>query len=276
MSFWGKLPPWATLALIGVSGLILIIVSSVFEWEWDYGIANEIGIALLAASVLGFTIDRWMKAELRTDAFKAALGQVLQPEFRAEVSRIIGYRLLCERHKLIIDLEIVTQDVVKTTSSVERVIRNKSSYPEKLKNYVHIDEFGFQEKSDILECSITLANGKPISFDEKKRDDFSVRADTGEVSIGPGVTAELRSKWIEYRRINDVNYYHFATPTVDPEIEVRCPDDLECSFGFGTPDQNIQLYHYAPHRKQLKGTYFPHQNMSARWWPKKKVGSSTR
>jgi hypothetical protein len=53
---------------------------------------------------LGFTIDRWMKSELRTDAFKAALGRVLRPEFQSEVSRIIGYKLICERHSLIVEV----------------------------------------------------------------------------------------------------------------------------------------------------------------------------
>jgi hypothetical protein len=94
MTLWGRLPPWATLALVGGFGLILIIAPAVLQWDWDFGIIHEIGVAFLAACILGFTIDRWMKAELRTDAFKAALGRVLLPEFQAEVSRIIGYKLI--------------------------------------------------------------------------------------------------------------------------------------------------------------------------------------
>jgi uncharacterized transporter YbjL len=102
MKLSGKLPPWAILALFLVLGLALIFIPHFFEWRWDYGIVPEIGVALVVASILGFTIDRWMRAEIRTDVFLASIGHILAPEFRAEVSRIVGYSLICERHLLLI------------------------------------------------------------------------------------------------------------------------------------------------------------------------------
>ena len=135
-----------------IIGLGLIVVPHWGQWTWDYGISSEIGVALVIASILGFTIDRWMKAELRTDVFQASLGYVLQPEFRDEVSRIIGYKLICERHDLLVKIEKVSADTVKLTSSVERTIRNKSSYSEEIGNYVAVDEWGFSAgTSDILD-----------------------------------------------------------------------------------------------------------------------------
>jgi hypothetical protein len=97
MGLRGKIPPWLVLLGLFVAGLGLIVVPHFWEWKWDYGIIPEIGIALVVAAILGFTIDRWLKAELRTDAFLAAIGHVLAPEFRVEVSRIIGYKLICEQ-----------------------------------------------------------------------------------------------------------------------------------------------------------------------------------
>jgi hypothetical protein len=97
MKFRGKLPPWAILAVFLVFGLALIFIPHFFEWRWDYGIVPEIGVALVVASILGFTIDRWLKAEIRRDVFLASIGHVLLPEFRDEVSRIVGYVLICER-----------------------------------------------------------------------------------------------------------------------------------------------------------------------------------
>src|SRR5215831_11394744 len=85
-----------------------------------------------------------------------------------------------------------------------------------------------------------------------------------------GATATLRSKYIEYKRTNDISFYHSSTPTVNPEIEVKCPG-FECDIGFGTPNQNVHQSYYAT-RKQLTGTYLPHQYMSVRWWPKSQSG----
>jgi hypothetical protein len=124
----GRIPPWLVLLIFFIFGAILIALPHLGKWEWDYGIAPEIGVALLTAAILGFTIDRWMKAELRTDAFLAAIGHILAPEFRAEVSRIVGYKLICERHVLLVDIELVESNVVKITSSVERTIRSRNAH----------------------------------------------------------------------------------------------------------------------------------------------------
>src|SRR6516225_5870693 len=81
MNIWGKPPPWLVLLGILILGLLLIVVPNYLEWKGDLGIIPAIGIAFLTSSILGFTIDRWMRAELRTDAFQAALGHVLVPNF---------------------------------------------------------------------------------------------------------------------------------------------------------------------------------------------------
>jgi hypothetical protein len=268
MRLWGSLPPWAILSLFALAGFGLIIVPAVLAWTWDVGIIHEVGIALLAAAILGFTIDRWMKAEIRTDTFKAALGHVMRPEFRTEVARIIGYKLICERHFLFIEIEKVDDDTVRITSAVERTIRNTSAHAEKIKNYLHIDEWGFAAgKSQIIECTLTL-DGKPIPSNKTVADDYTVLATTDEHDFRPSAVAEIHSKWIEYRRINDDNVYHFTTATVDPEIQVKLPAELNCVIGFGTPEQNIYQTRYLIKRR-LTGIYFPHQTMSVRWWPKK-------
>ena len=122
MKLSGKLPPWAILALFLVLGLVLIFIPHFFEWRWDYGIVPEIGVAFVIASILGFTIDRWLKAETRRDVFLASIGHVLLPEFRDEVSRIVGYALICERHFLLIKIESIGSGLVRITSHVERTI----------------------------------------------------------------------------------------------------------------------------------------------------------
>jgi len=166
---------------------------------------------------------------------------------------------------------MVPNDTVKLTSSVERTIKNTSSYSERIRNYVEVDEWEFPAgKSEILECTLTVAGKVHPAGPSKPAGPYSIRTGTREVTLEPGATATLRSKYIEYKRTNDISFYHSSTPTVNPEIEVKCPG-FECDIGFGTPNQNVHQSYYAT-RKQLTGTYLPHQYMSVRWWPKSQSG----
>jgi hypothetical protein len=197
MKLSGKLPPWAILALFLVLGLALIFIPHFFEWRWDYGITPEIGIALVVASILGFTIDRWMRAELRRDVFLASIGHVLAPEFRSEVSRIVGYSLVCERHQLLIKIEGIGNDLVRITSHIERAIRNRSAYPQSIKNITHIDEWGYQKvgTAEVIECILEI-DGTAIDADEAKKNAYSVYRETREETLKPDQVANLRSKYV--------------------------------------------------------------------------------
>ncbi len=267
MGLGGKIPPYLVLLGFFILGGVLIFVPHYWGWHWDYGIISEIGVALLVAAILGFTIDRWLKAELRTDAFLAAIGHILAPEFRSEVSRIIGYKLICERHNLVVEIAPVATNIVKVTSSVERVIRNKSAYPQPIKNFVHLDEWGYANiKSEIVECFFEL-EGKKFLMGEPIVDAYTIQVRTEEQQLEPDQTVTLCAKWIECKNINDVVYFHFTNPTINPEVEVKNAQELDFIIGFGTPVQNVEPSHYT-NRKRLVGTYFPHQNISVRWWPK--------
>jgi hypothetical protein len=268
MNLGGILPPWAVLLLFLALGLTLIFFPHFYQWQWDHGIVPEIGVALLVASILGFTIERWMRAELRRDVFLAAVGHLLPPEFRAEVSRIIGYTVICERHLLLVTIDNIGNGVVRITSSVERTIRNRSAYPQDIKNITHIDDWGYHQvgRAEIVECILEI-EGVSIDAGEPKINAYSVYRETPEKTLKPDQVANLRSRYIEYKPINDDLHYSFATPTMNPEIEVHVPSDLDCIFGFGTPSENAVESKYTP-RKQLIGTYFPHQSMRVRWWPK--------
>jgi hypothetical protein len=165
-----------------------------------------------------------------------------------------------------VDIRLVSDDVVEVTSALERTVRNKSSYPERIEARLDTDEWGFAERaSQILECHIEI-DGRQIPCGQPTRESHSVLARTEYQQLSPDQTARLRYKWIEYKRTNDQLNYHFAYPTLNPEIEVRVPESLDWLCGFGTPGQ-IEEYRYAP-RKRFRATYFPHQTMTVRWWGK--------
>jgi hypothetical protein len=113
-------------------------------------------------------------------------------------------------------------------------------------------------------------DGTATDAAKPKIDDYSVYRSTEERTLKPNQVAILRNKWIEYKPTNDDLHYSFAAPTINPEIEVQVSDDLDYICSFGTPSENAEnviVSKYAP-RKELIGTYFPHQSMRVRWWPK--------
>ncbi len=278
MKIGGRIPPALWLAAMGVIGLALIVVPDyTAQWhESDFGITHDIGIAILSASILGFTIDRWLKAEIVTDVFEAAMGHVLPKEYLHEIQRILTNKFICEKHQMIVEISDRGNDTVKITNSVERTSRNISAFPESIPALVHLDEWGFDEQSTILDCEITAQGRQPEKFNCVIRNpDMSITAETAKVQVNPGETATVKLKWSEIRRANDEVSWIFLAPTLRPEIEVRLPMTFDYRCRFGTPSEK-QDSSTIVNRHQLIGTYFPGQRMKVRWWPKPVSSTASR
>jgi hypothetical protein len=67
--------------------------------------------------------------------------------------------------------------------------------------------------------------------------------------------------------VNDIAYWGFTCPTVDPEIEVIIPEDLDHGINFGSASDKSEKEQYGT-RYKADGTYMPLHLMSIRWWPK--------
>jgi hypothetical protein len=259
------IPVWLLLAIAFVAGTIFLAVAP--KSGWDFGLIHEIGVAFIVASVLGLTIDFTLKTQVAEDVFKATLGHILRPEFRAEVARITSYKFLCEQHMLLVEIELLPDHIVRVTTSIERTHKNITAYPEKIRAYLHIDDWGFAAgPSKIINCDM-IKDGQTFQGISVEAEPFREKWQTEEVEIAPGKTFKSFSKYQEYRRNNDVVSYYFGSPTQNPEIEVRLPPELECSIGFGSASLDIERFAYA-NRSRLTGMYFPHQAMNIRWWPK--------
>ena len=94
LSLRGRLPPWFVLAFIAGTGILICVQVIVNPSEWAT-IPREIAVAMIVASILGFTIDRWMKEELRTDAVRSTINALIRTEFHSELQRIFAYEFLC-------------------------------------------------------------------------------------------------------------------------------------------------------------------------------------
>ncbi len=273
----GSMQRWQILLIIGGVGISAISIADNYKENigWLAEIVRDSGIALVTASVLGFTIDRWIKSDLAKDVFEAAAGYFLPQEFKAEIKRIGEYKFICEKHYLKVQIENSENDCARVATTYERKFRNITSAKADLKGYVHTDEWGFiHELSKIIELELELDDGRRNSADlanvaTNANGVPGLLATTETVSVAPNNTATAFAKWSEIRRRNDEISVQFGWPTLNPEIEVVAPD-FECTVSFGPLDDEGKISQILRNYNRLtfSGTYFPGQRMRVRFWPK--------
>jgi hypothetical protein len=195
----------------------------------------------------------------------------LPQEFRDEVRRISGYNFICDQHRLILNLEKIGSECVRMTVGIERSIRNITPEKQQIRGLVEVDEWGFPEKSQILESQVRLEDETVITFEPKsvefKPNHQTLSAKTSPVSIGNGQSVTIFTKWSEIKRVNDDTDWTFMTPTTNAQIHISAPDGLEYECWFGAAPEKVEKSKYAA-VYTTKQTYFPNQRMRARWWPK--------
>ena len=218
----------------------------------------------MIAAALGATVDTALKIELVRDAFFAAFQYAFPKPLQGEILRIMRYRLICEKHFLLVRLEEIDEDTVRVTCEVNRRIKNVSSSPEKIRPRLHIDEWGFAEKSKILECRMEMPDGTKVVGTPKKTTDPSILWEGREMSIESEEHVTLISKWSEVRRANDSVYFHFSHPTVDPELEIPPVSGFTITRSFGSASTKVDEVFSG--RQVLSGTYLPYHYMVVRWW----------
>jgi hypothetical protein len=250
-------------------GVLFIALANHFpSWLWQRDIfseiTKEIGIALVIAAALGATVDAALKIELVQDAFFAAFQYAFPPPLQGEILRIMRYRLICIKHFLLVRLEEIDKDTVRVTCEVNRRIKNVGSSPEKIRPRLHIDEWGFAEKSKILDCRMEMPDGTKVVGTAKRTTDPTILFEGKEMSIEPEEHVTLISKWTQVRRANDLVYVHFSHPTVDPEIEIPPVSGFTIVRSFGSASTKIEEIFSG--RQVLSGTYLPYHHMVVRWW----------
>ncbi len=252
----GKLPPWALLAVIFVSGIILMVLGDwvhSFEGGWgkaSSGIIHEVGIAFTSAAILGFTVDYWFKAELAKDIFKA----------------------VCESHEMKIDISKINDDFVKVGTKTERRLKNITNHSCSLPVRVDLDEWGVPgQKSEILR--LEARRGTEILFQEPELSEnlnsSTISRVARDVNVPSGDAVVVVSEIVEFKRINDDAIFFFSHPTKNPTVEIVVSEGMEYLWGFGGLDERIASSGISP-RRTLQGNYFPNQQMRVRWWTPEK------
>jgi hypothetical protein len=82
--------------------------------------------------------------------------------------------------------------------------------------------------------------------------------------------AKLIYKATEYKRVNDIAYWTWLSPTNHLKIEIRASDDLGFVLRPGS-DNEVTKEHFAD-RYELSGVLLPYQHVGLRWWRKDRIG----
>jgi hypothetical protein len=272
MSIAGPLPRWALLLMAGLAGLSLIVAQALaFLFPaWAHvplDVAKEVGLALLVSAILAFTFERWFLADLHKDVFQAVLGYIPPAEFNDEIRSLLRYSFMCKKHVMRVAIEHMEGDCVRVTTTIERTLENITSRPATVAVHLHMDEWGFEEQTKILECYGVLEDDTRIVAPPPTiLDDSTIRASTADISVPPKKTLRSYQKCSEIRRVNDEISILFGSPTTNPEIHVSAPEGIKHMVTFGPSDPKVERDTYGA-RYTLIGTYFPGQRMRARWWP---------
>jgi hypothetical protein len=183
-------------------------------------------MVLLTAAILGFTIDRWLKAEIARDVFFSAVGYIFRPELREEIRWILGFEWLAVRTVYHISIKTIpSEEFVEVTSSIERELENITAFSKSINGWVKVDEWRVPgHESQVLECRIRREDEHEfIEGHRNSSNTLAVEYETEQVSVAPGQRVIMYYKTVEYRRKNDMLYWTWSTATLNPQVQVECP-----------------------------------------------------
>jgi hypothetical protein len=231
------------------------------------GVIHEIGVAMFIASILGFTIDTYLRQNIAKDAFGGAMGYFLPDDIKEAVRYLGATDWFAEEFSLTIKLERVQDDLVKCTIKIRKFLRNVSSATQKINSYIHIDEWSHSKSAYIVSCSVsTPAKKLEMTGSRTANNGYTLHGETEYLSVYPGSTVETLGEAVEYKKQNDDMHYVLAYCARSPKIYVEAPDDFELLVGISAA-REIQKH---PHTNlyELPGFYLPWQKMGVRWYPK--------
>ena len=106
---------------------------------------------------------------------------VLPDELKEEVHRIISYKFLCIESSTIVSISSLSNDLVRVEIRHEKTFKNITGHTEPFSGTLALDEWGFSQKSEILECRLEIEETK-IDADDNPELALMPNAHEGYVS----------------------------------------------------------------------------------------------
>jgi hypothetical protein len=260
---------WLVLGCITAVGAAGSLWHQDIPWSWLAHLAGALSPPLFTAGILGLTVDIFLKRELARDVFVAAFRYILPDELKEEVQRIISYKFLCIDSTTIVSISAPSNDIVRVEIKHERTFKNITGHTEPFYGTFAVDEWGFSQKSEILECRLEIGETKIDDADdnpdyEGKKD--AIGKKTKSVSVKSGNTIKSITKGFEIHRPNGELHMQFSYPSRRPKVRVETPSGFSHSCTFGIPDEKV-IRSSISQDYTLDGTQFPGQHTRVRWWP---------
>ncbi len=269
-----KLAKWypvVCFVIVGFAGGILLG----FKGFW-----NELGFALIVAGVIGVVIELTFVTQLAKHVFEIAFGYLLRPEIANEVQWIYKLdRLVTDySHEFTIEKCPENSGKVWIRETIIRTVKNIGDKNQDVKPSLGIQEWFHEEgRSEIIDYQITFEDGKAFSL---KNGDIAVerpqkhnqgayilaiKEDKLDKKLAPDKKFILAATYRELRPVSADTVAFWGVASMNPNITVKIPDDMDYDITFANRNQG-ELLDLGVGKWQLNSLLLPSQAIRLRWW----------
>ena len=271
-----KTPIWLIFLMIlalGVGSLVAAHYSNTLGALKS--VLNGIGGGLVAAVVLGFTVERLLternRAKLIRDAVEAGLGYILPEEAKELMRQVYDHKFLCVRHESTITLkDSGTADLVIVANRTIRTFRNISNRPQQFTPSVRYREwFHFGASSRLVDFGASKDNQQWTETQTWAMAN-SVQVDLATpIALAEGEECTFWYEVEEVRRTTDFYVETLLTPTINPRVTVDrehgagSPGKLGVATGFGGDAKRMRT---DGSTAEFEGMLLAYAQIEVRWW----------
>ncbi len=259
---------WLYLLLMAMAGAVILAL----DWYFDLGGAvKEIGIAILAAAMLGATIDLWLKKQIVRDVFAAAFGYGQDQDIVNELRALSQIKMVVTSYS--VDLELLPvdnqPDELVARVHIRSTFTNKGNKSEPVPLRLGIDEWFGSKPGSIVRYSLYTSSGQRYDGPPKvEKTEFGQRiAEVPEVVLPENGTCDVEMQFEEIKRRNDSMIGIMRNCTKNPRISITACAGVSATVSFinrGKDQQSEQVKDVWV----LRGTLLPFQAFQMRWWDK--------
>jgi hypothetical protein len=250
-------------ALVGVGILTL-------NWHLDLGgIVKEIGIAILAAAILGATIDLWLKKQIVRDVFAAAFGYGQDPDVVNELRALSQIKIVITSYSL--DLQLLPIDgqphELLARVNIRSTFTNKGNRSEIVPLRLSIDEWFASQPGKLTRYSLYTSTGKrydgPLKIEKTECGQRII--EIPPVTLPDNGTCDVEAQFEEVKRRNDSMIGVMRICSKNPRISISPCDGIQATVSFinrGKDQQSERVKNVWV----LHGVLLPFQAFQMRWW----------
>lgn len=257
---------WLYLILMTLVGAVTLAL----EWYFHLGgTIKELGIAILAAAMLGATIDLWLKKLIVRDVFAAAFGYGQDQDIVDELRALSQIRIVNTLYSLHLQLQPIDghPDELLASVQITYTLTNRGNRTEKVPLRLGIDEWFGSRPGKITQYGFWTANGDHYDEPPKVEKIECGQRMTGipPVELPENGTCNVEIQFEEVRRRNDLMIGLIRSCTRNPRISIKACDGISATVSFinrGKDQQSEQVKDVWV----LHGTLLPFQAFEIRWW----------